>query len=115
MVARANDSDRGLNASVWTRDVELGREVAGRIHAGTVNVNDAYAAAWTSAAPMGGWKESGIGRRHGREGLLKYTAAQTVATQRLFNIGPPPFLSNERYAALTFRAARILRHMPGVK
>ena len=115
MVARANDSDRGLNASVWTRDVELGREVAGRIHAGTVNVNDAYAAAWTSAAPMGGWKESGIGRRHGREGLLKYTEAQTVATQRLFNIGPPPFLSNERYAALTFRAARILRHMPGVK
>jgi len=64
---------------------------------------------------MGGWKESGIGRRHGREGLLKYTEAQTVATQRLFNIGPPPLLSNERYAALTFRAARILRHMPGVK
>ena len=73
MVARANDSEYGLNASVWTRDVKAGREIAGRIEAGTVNVNEAYAATWASAAPMGGWKQSGLGRRHGRHGLVKYT------------------------------------------
>ncbi len=115
MVRRANDSDHGLNASIWTRDVRAGGRIAARIHAGTVNVNDAYAASWASAAPMGGWKESGIGRRHGQEGLLKYTSAQTVATQHLFNIGTPPFLSHTRYAALMIRAMRLLKHTPGIK
>ena len=73
-VRLANDTEYGLNASVWTRDVRRGRAVAARIHAGTVNINEGYAATWGSvAAPMGGMKSSGLGRRHGREGLLKYT------------------------------------------
>ena len=92
MVARANDSEYGLNASVWTRDVRAGREIAARIQTGTVNVNEAYAATWASAAPMGGWKQSGLERRHGRHGILKYTDPQTVAAQHLLNIGTPPFL-----------------------
>lgn len=52
-VARANDSEYGLNFSVWTSDERRGRRVAARLEAGTVNVNDAYAAAWGSVdAPM---------------------------------------------------------------
>ena len=52
--------------------------------AGTVNVNEGYARAYGSVdAPMGGMKDSGLGRRHGSEGILKYTEAQTVAQQRL--------------------------------
>jgi succinate-semialdehyde dehydrogenase/glutarate-semialdehyde dehydrogenase len=115
MVARANDSEYGLNASVWTRDVKAGREVAARIQTGTVNINEAYAATWASAAPMGGWKQSGLERRHGRHGILKYTDPQTVAAQHLLNIGTPPFLSNGQYAAVMTQAVRLLKHVPGIK
>ena len=77
-IARANDSVYGLNASVWS--ARRGEAVAAQLRAGTVNVNESYAAAWGShAAPMGGFGESGVGRRHGSQGLLKYTQAQTVA------------------------------------
>lgn len=58
--------------------------------AGTVNVNEAYAAAWGSIdAPMGGMGDSGLGRRHGAVGILKYTETQTIARQRLMNLAPP--------------------------
>ena len=69
VVARANDSDYGLNFSLWTRDTARGRALATRLRAGTVNVNEGYAAAWASVdAPMGGMKASGLGRRHGADG-----------------------------------------------
>jgi succinate-semialdehyde dehydrogenase/glutarate-semialdehyde dehydrogenase len=81
-VRLANRGAYGLNASVWTSDLQRGRRFATRIRAGTVNVNDAYGPAWASVdAPMGGFGDSGLGRRHGAEGLLKYTASQTIATQ----------------------------------
>ena len=115
MVARANDSEYGLNASVWTRDVKAGREVAGRIESGTVNVNEAYAATWASAAPMGGWKQSGLGRRHGRHGIVKYTSSQTVAVEHVLSIGTPPFLSHGQYAAVMKQAVGLLKHVPGIK
>ena len=63
-IRQANDSCYGLNFSVWTRDAARGREIASRLEAGTVNVNEAYAAAWASVdAPMGGWKDSGRGQQ----------------------------------------------------
>ncbi|MFC6725498.1 aldehyde dehydrogenase family protein, partial [Halobium palmae] len=84
-VRRANDSPYGLNASVWTEDERLGEHVAEHLDCGTVNVNDAFLSAWGSMdAPMGGMGDSGLGRRHGPEGLLKYTESQTVAV----NDGP---------------------------
>lgn len=90
-VQRANDSDYGLNASVWTGDTDRGEAVAERIECGTVGVNDPYPAAWASVdAPMGGMKDSGVGRRHGRAGIEKYTEPQTVATQRVTGIQPGP-------------------------
>ncbi|MGZ4199378.1 MAG: succinic semialdehyde dehydrogenase [Thermoleophilia bacterium] len=115
MVARANDSSYGLNASVWTRHARTGREVAARLQAGTVNVNEAYAAAWGSAgSPMGGFKESGLGRRHGAQGILKYTETQTVAEERLLAIDTPPLLSHGQYAAVMTAALRLLRRLPGI-
>lgn len=106
-VARANDSVYGLNASVWS--AHRGEAVAAQLRAGTVNVNESYAAAWGShAAPMGGFGESGMGRRHGSQGLLKYTEAQSVAVQRLHPIAPPRGVSNQRYADLMTRAIAIL-------
>ena len=82
-VAAMNDSAFGLNASVWTRSVARGRSIAARVEAGTVNVNEGYAAAWGSVgAPQGGWKASGAGHRRGAEGIAQVTRAQTVAVQR---------------------------------
>jgi len=97
-VERANDTDYGLNAAVFTDDRERGRAVAARIEAGTVNVNDAWAAAMGSIdAPQGGIKESGIGVRHGREGLLKYTDSRSVLVQRGGPIALPDWVPGRLY------------------
>jgi delta 1-pyrroline-5-carboxylate dehydrogenase len=68
-VARANRSDFGLSASVWTRDRARGLAVAKRLHAGTVLINDAIAVVGMADVPYGGVKSSGIGRMHGIAGL----------------------------------------------
>jgi succinate-semialdehyde dehydrogenase/glutarate-semialdehyde dehydrogenase len=110
-VARANDTEYGLNASVWSR--RHGPAVAARLRAGTVNVNEGYVAAWGSHdAPMGGMGQSGVGRRHGAEGLLKYTEAQTVAQQRLLPAAPSGPLAGARYPAVIRPSVQVLRRLP---
>jgi succinate-semialdehyde dehydrogenase / glutarate-semialdehyde dehydrogenase len=113
VIGRANATAYGLNASVWTRDRRRGQRVAERLHAGTVNVNESYAAAWASVdAPMGGLGDSGLGRRHGREGIWKYTEEQTIATQRLLPVGVLPGLSDERTAQVLTVAIGLLGRLP---
>lgn len=111
-VRLANDTAYGLNAAVVTRDRRQGRTLATRMHAGTVNVNEGYGPAWASTrAPMGGMGDSGLGRRHGDEGLLKYTESQTVAVQRMLGFGAPFGWSDERWLttmATAFAAAKRL-------
>ncbi|MEA2451037.1 MAG: succinate-semialdehyde dehydrogenase / glutarate-semialdehyde dehydrogenase [Thermoleophilaceae bacterium] len=116
VIERANDSDYGLNFSIWTRDTRRGREIATRLKAGTVNVNEAYAAAWASVdAPMGGMKDSGLGRRHAAEGIKKYCESQTVAVQRILPIAPPPMTSQKLWGKAMTLGLRILRRVPGVR
>jgi succinate-semialdehyde dehydrogenase / glutarate-semialdehyde dehydrogenase len=111
-ITKANDSAYGLNASVWSKNARRGRAAAARLHAGTVNINEAYGAAWGSVdAPMGGMGDSGLGRRHGAEGLLKYTEAQTLARQRLVNIAPPGRMSQAGFARLMTTALKLLRRI----
>src|SRR4051812_3822075 len=115
-VERANATSYGLNASIWTKDTRRGRRLGAQIQAGTVNINEGYAGGWASLdAPMGGFKESGLGRRHGREGIVKYTEAQTVATQRLLGFDAPFGLGNEAYAKLLTTSLRLMRRNPFVK
>ena len=116
VIERANDSDYGLNASVWTEDVERGKAMARRIETGTVNVNEAYAAAWIALdAPMGGMKDSGIGRRHGEHGFMKYTEPQTVAVQKHLGMTTPPGVPHWLYAKLMNGALKLQRRVPGMR
>lgn len=109
-VALANATPYGLNASVWTKDGRRGRALAARLRAGTVNVNEAYAAAYGSAqSPMGGMGDSGLGRRHGSEGILKYTESQTVAQQRIMPLAPSFGMTDEKYAEFMTRSLRALK------
>lgn len=108
-VAAANDSEFGLSACIWTRDVAQGRRVARRLRSGTVSINEAYGAFWGSiAAPMGGIRNSGQGHRHGREGIVKYTDLQTVGSQRWMGFGVPPIVSQRTYASAMSYAIRAL-------
>ncbi|MEU9717789.1 succinic semialdehyde dehydrogenase [Streptomyces sp. NPDC047976] len=109
-VAQANATPYGLNSSVWTKDARRGHAVAARLRTGTVNINDGYAPAYGSAqAPMGGMKDSGLGRRHGSEGILKYTEAQTVAHQRLLPMAPSLGMDDEQYARFMTSSLKVLK------
>ena len=78
----ANDSPYGLQASVWTKDVVRGEALARRVEAGAVTVNDAQVNYFALEVPMGGWKTSGLGTRHGAAGIRKYTRQQTILVTR---------------------------------
>jgi acyl-CoA reductase-like NAD-dependent aldehyde dehydrogenase len=77
-VAMANDSQYGLQASVFTRDMKKAESIARRLQAGSVTINDAQVNYTVFDAPMGGWKQSGIGVRHGAAGIRKYCRTQSI-------------------------------------
>jgi acyl-CoA reductase-like NAD-dependent aldehyde dehydrogenase len=79
----ANDSPFGLTASVWTRDISKGRQMAERIEAGTVMVNEVVYTHGIAQTPWGGVKDSGYGRTHGRLGLLELVSPQHVHVNRM--------------------------------
>ncbi len=79
-ILAANDSNYGLNASVFSGSAQRGLRVATALEAGSVNVNEGYRGSFSSvAAPMGGVKQSGLGRRNGPEGLLRFVDAITIS------------------------------------
>jgi succinate-semialdehyde dehydrogenase / glutarate-semialdehyde dehydrogenase len=109
-IARANEGEYGLNASIYTRDVKRGRQIAKQVKCGTVNVNEAFAATFGSLdAPMGGMRESGLGRRQGAEGIHRYTDVQAVAVQRLFRFSPVLGMSDQTFAKVMTAQMRLMR------
>ena len=115
-IEKANDTEYGLNASVFAASDSEGERIAAQLHCGTVNVNEGYALAWGSlGAPMGGMGMSGVGRRHGAEGLLKYTEVQTIATARVLNLDPPLGMSQTLWRKSLFPTVRALMKIPGRK
>ena len=115
-IEQANATRYGLNASLWTGNLTRGAELAKRFEAGTVNVNEAYAAAWASIdAPMGGYKDSGLGRRHGAAGILRYVETQTVATQKWLPMAAPEGVEEETYSRWMTDALKLLKKIPGLR
>jgi acyl-CoA reductase-like NAD-dependent aldehyde dehydrogenase len=82
-VRLANDTRYGLNASVWTGDVERGLSLAARIESGNVCVNECVISAGVPNLPFGGVKQSGVGTRHGgAEGLRQFCVRQATLVER---------------------------------
>jgi acyl-CoA reductase-like NAD-dependent aldehyde dehydrogenase len=82
-VRMANDSPYGLAGSVFGKDVARAEAVARRVESGAVCVNDAQLNYFALELPMGGWKESGMGSRHGAPGIRKYCRQQSLLITRL--------------------------------
>lgn len=112
-VTLANDSEYGLNAAVFAATPAQGNAIAARLRTGAVTVDEGYAAAAASpGAPMGGTRDSGLGRRHGPDGLLKYTEPQAIATTKLGVLGPPPNGSAERFFRMQVPIAELVARLP---
>ena len=88
-IALANDSPFGLSASIWTGDARRGRELASRIRAGSVMINDVASYYGISEAPHGGSGFSGWGRTHSRLGLLEMVQVKYVDVDRLPRFAKP--------------------------
>ena len=78
----ANSTNYGLAGSVFSKDVDRGEKVARRMESGAICVNDALINYSALELPMGGWKESGLGHRHGAGGIRKYCRMQSILVSR---------------------------------
>jgi len=109
-VRLANDSVYGLSASVWTTDRERGAQVASRLDAGAVNVNNVFINLFNLPLPMGGWGESGLGARlGGPQGIRKYCRAKAVVNERLVPKSEVHWYpASPRKAAIQARGARFM-------
>ena len=109
-VGLANDTDYGLNASVWGTDLVAAEAVGRRIQSGNVNINDVLATAYASkGTPSGGVKQSGIGARHGDQGLLKYTDVQNVGVLKKQVMGAQPGQSYDAYVKQMLISLKVMR------
>ena len=98
-VKLANDSDYGLNASVWSTDITKAERVARQLQVGNWAVNDVIKNIGHAGLPFGGCKNSGFGRYHGAEGLRQFSYTVAGLTSRsTLNVEPNWFpYSNKRY------------------
>jgi succinate-semialdehyde dehydrogenase/glutarate-semialdehyde dehydrogenase len=111
-VSLANDTDYGLNASVWSGDIARAEAVAERIDSGNVNINDALATAYASkGTPSGGVKSSGVGARHGDQGLLKYTDVKNVAVLKKQVMGARPGQDYDAYVKQMLSSLKLMKRL----
>ena len=86
--------------------------MARQIKCGTVNINEAFGATFGSVdSPMGGMRESGLGRRQGAEGIRRYTETQAVGTQRLIRFAPMLGMSDAAYAKVMTANLRLMKKL----
>ena len=78
----ANDSRYALGGSIFSQDKDVAWRLAQDLQAGSVCINDSLINFLVTEAPMGGWKESGLGHRHGAEGIRKFCQQKTIVVDR---------------------------------
>jgi acyl-CoA reductase-like NAD-dependent aldehyde dehydrogenase len=81
-VAMANDTRYGLSASVMSRDTRRAEAVARRLEVGATNVDDVLTNYFLQNLPMGGWKHSGVGVRHGAHGIRRFCRTEAIVSPR---------------------------------
>ncbi|MBN8590267.1 MAG: aldehyde dehydrogenase family protein [Anaerolineae bacterium] len=103
----ANDNEYGLSAAIFTADLRRGEQLATRIDSGDVNINTTQWTFGTPSLPMGGVKNSGMGRRNGPEGLLRFVRPQSVLVDNQLMSKPQLSL----YSPFNIRVAMLLRRV----
>jgi succinate-semialdehyde dehydrogenase/glutarate-semialdehyde dehydrogenase len=117
-ITLANDSQYGLNASVWAGGAAPGMEIARQLEAGSVAINSTLMIYNAFDLPMGGIKQSGIGRRHAEHGILRYTQAQSIVRSFETGGGYDSMLGrirSEKMAAVMLKMVRLWRRIPGIR
>ena len=108
-LALANDSPYGLGGAVFTGDRARGEQLARRMQAGAVCINDALLNYVAVELPMGGWKASGLGTRHGAGGIRKFTKQQSLFISRLhLKRDPYGFPYKPATSKLLFKGLRLI-------
>lgn len=108
----ANDSEYGLSASIFSRDLKRAEHIALRIDSGDVSINRPQFVVGTPSLPMGGQRDSGVGRRNGPEGLLKYVHTQSILSDNLFAQKPELSLADPLSVRILFALRKLRRHIP---
>jgi acyl-CoA reductase-like NAD-dependent aldehyde dehydrogenase len=106
-VALANDSEYGLTASIFSGDLKRAERLAEQIHTGVVSINRMFAFFPAAALPWGGSGISGIGRRAGPEGILRFTQPQSVVTDTQIGLLPSLNVADP----LTLGFAKVMRRV----
>jgi succinate-semialdehyde dehydrogenase/glutarate-semialdehyde dehydrogenase len=117
-VALANDSSYGLNASVWAGNSSSALSIARRLETGSVAINSSLMIYNAFDLPMGGIKKSGIGRRHGEQGLLRYTQALSIVSSFEAGGGYDSLLTrirSDKAAQTMLKLVRLWRRIPGLR
>ena len=105
----ANDSTLGLSGSVWSSDARRGRDIARQLQAGSVCVNDALVNYFCIEAPLGGVKQSGLGFRHGPEGLRQFCRIETIVEDHPLLGWLSPFVARQLTFPYRTRTLRLVR------
>jgi succinate-semialdehyde dehydrogenase/glutarate-semialdehyde dehydrogenase len=117
-IERANATDYGLNAAVWSGDGERALRVARRLETGSAGVNSTLLIYHSFDVPMGGVKQSGIGRRHGAHGIRRYTQEQSIVESFATGGGYESLIvrtDTPGKAKALISAFRLWRKVPGLR
>lgn len=117
-IERANRSRFGLNASVWPGPTTEAHKVARLLETGSVGINSTLLIYNSFDVSMGGVKESGLGRRHGKEGILRYTEAQSIVKSVAAGGGYDALMlrtNSERKVKVVLSLLKIWRRIPWLR